>query len=141
MKNVGWQSGLFYFRWVVTVAAKWWEWARNWTFPKVSAAVALRETFNTTMTVYRLYSSYNWSAKSVKFCCVSITYSFDTAKKNRASLWASVPLRNKNNISTDINWKSSHLRGVHICSLETSSDEGPRNEYKYCQRSPAIKGI
>lgn len=61
--------------------------------------------------------------------------------QNRAFLWASVLLRNKNNISTDIYWKSSHLRGVHICSLETSSDEGPRNEYKYCQRSPATKGI
>lgn len=36
---------------------------------------------------------------------------------------------------------SSHLRSIHICSLETSSDEGPRNEYKYGQRSPAIKGI
>ncbi len=48
-----------------------------------STAVALSKTFNTTLTVYRLYSPYNLSAKSVTF---SITYSFDRAKKERASL-------------------------------------------------------
>lgn len=74
-----------------------------------STAVALSKTFNTTLTVYRLYSPYNLSAKSVKF---SITYSFDKVKKERASLWASVLPKN-NYISTEMNWKGVLTSGVY----------------------------